>query len=280
MISDLRLRDGSQFIHSGYRPPASTIKECYRTWSYLHNETVNIFSHVAGSLLFFVLPFVVLSQQVPPRWSIATYADRVVCCIYFVGVAICFALSTVFHTLLCHQDRRLMTLGMQLDFQGVLLLMWGATVPLIYYGFVCDPHLRWVYWSLQTISALGTSAFTLQPGFNDPSLKLLRAKTFGAFALSSLIPIVHAIARYGWHVQVRRMRLYWVLTTLTFNITGATAYAFKFPEAIFPRKFDLFGSSHQILHIAVIFAGVAHMFGILQAFDFLHGPANTCPTPV
>lgn len=39
-------------------------------------------------------------------------------------------------------------LGMQLDFQGVILLMWGATVPLIYYGFYCDKKLQWFYWSL------------------------------------------------------------------------------------------------------------------------------------
>ena len=39
-------------------------------------------------------------------------------------------------------------LGMQLDFQGVILLMWGATVPLIYYGFYCDKKFQWLYWSL------------------------------------------------------------------------------------------------------------------------------------
>ena len=43
---------------------------------------------------------------------------------------------------------RLEKLGMQLDFQGVILLMWGATVPLIYYGFYCDKNLQWIYWSL------------------------------------------------------------------------------------------------------------------------------------
>jgi hypothetical protein len=39
-------------------------------------------------------------------------------------------------------------LGMQLDFQGVILLMWGATVPLIYYSFYCDKKFQWLYWSL------------------------------------------------------------------------------------------------------------------------------------
>ncbi|PNS15926.1 Kexin [Sphaceloma murrayae] len=170
-----------------------------------------------------------------------------------------------------------MQLGMQLDFQGVLLLMWGATVPLIYYGFICDPNLRWIYWGVQSSLAIAASAFTLQPNFKDPSLKMLRALTFGGFACSSLVPIIHAIARYGWEVQMKRMGLVWVFATLAFNTVGATAYAFKFPEATFPRTFDIFGCSHQILHLAVICAGLTHMVGILQAFDFLHDNGNTCP---
>jgi adiponectin receptor len=43
---------------------------------------------------------------------------------------------------------KMVKLGMQLDFQGVILLMWGATVPLIYYGFYCDKNLQWAYWLL------------------------------------------------------------------------------------------------------------------------------------
>lgn len=184
--------------------------------------------------------------------------------------------SFSFHTLLCHRERRVADWGMQLDFQGVLLLMWGATVPLIYYGFICDPKLRWVYWSIQTGLAVAASAFTLQPNFKDPALKMLRALTFGGFALSSLVPVVHAVVKYGWGVQAQRMGLIWVFATLAFNTTGATAYALKFPEAVWPRRFDLFGCSHNILHIAVICAGLTHMVGILQAFDFLHGQGDTC----
>jgi predicted membrane channel-forming protein YqfA (hemolysin III family) len=55
--------------------------------------------------------------------------------------------SYSFHTIMNHSPK-MDKLGMQLDFQGVILLMWGATIPLIYYGFYCDKKLQWVYWSL------------------------------------------------------------------------------------------------------------------------------------
>ena len=42
-------------------------------------------------------------------------------------------------------------------------------------------------------------------------------------------------------------------------VTGALAYGFRVPEKYYPGKFDILGSSHQILHMGVI-TGFALMF--------------------
>lgn len=131
-----------------------------------------------------------------------------------------------FHTVMSHSSRWF-HIGIQLDFEGVLLLMWGATVPLIYYGFYCDEKLQRVYWGLLSGFAIAASIFTFQPRFRDPHLRPLRAATFGSFAFSSIIPMVHAVVKYGWATQSRRMGLYWVIGVLCFNTAGATAYAVK-----------------------------------------------------
>lgn len=131
-----------------------------------------------------------------------------------------------FHTIMSHSSS-MCHLGIQMDFEGVLLLMWGATVPLIYYGFYCDPLLQKIYWGLLSGFALACSIFTFQPRFRDPHLRPLRAATFGSFALSSVIPVVHAVAKYGWATQSKRMGLYWVIATLVCNTAGASAYAIK-----------------------------------------------------
>ena len=58
----------------------------------LHNETVNIYSHLLGALLFLALPgwtYWLLSS----RYATATAADYVVFSTFFYGVAICFYLS-------------------------------------------------------------------------------------------------------------------------------------------------------------------------------------------
>jgi len=39
------LQDNS-YIHHGYRPESKSTRACFASWLYLHNETVNIFSHL------------------------------------------------------------------------------------------------------------------------------------------------------------------------------------------------------------------------------------------
>lgn len=53
-----------------------------------------------------------------------------------------------YHTIMNH-SQQMDTFGAQLDFQGIILLMWRATVPLVYYGFYCDSAIhRYFYWAL------------------------------------------------------------------------------------------------------------------------------------
>lgn len=36
--------------------------------------------------------------------------------------------------------------GNQLDYLGIVILMWGSTIPSVFYGFYYDPHLQKLYW--------------------------------------------------------------------------------------------------------------------------------------
>lgn len=194
--------------------------------SHRADETVNIWSHILGALVFTSLAACVLTE-IPARYHAATAADVVVCSTYFAGVAVCFALSTAFHTLMAHSEA-VYLLNMKLDFQGVLVLMWAATVPLVYYSFPCEPSLRAAYWGLISVLAAACSAVTFLPRFSAPHLGPYRAVLFGAFGVGSFaLPIAHGVLVHGLDEEWERVGLGWVLWTVVCDGVGVIVYGLK-----------------------------------------------------
>ncbi|KAK8054697.1 hypothetical protein PG994_009764 [Apiospora phragmitis] len=256
----------------------------------------SIFSHVLGTLLFLSLPYHIFSTEIPPRYVVATAADIIVCSIYFGGVAVCFTLSTLFHTFMSHSPT-VYARGMQLDFQGILLLMWGSTVPLAYYHFgFADDHpcqqrqqqqqsataTATTYGLATTALALLCSLATFHPNIGGPRLGPARAVLFAAFGAGSfLVPVGHGVLAHGWAEQSRRVGLPWIGLTVVCNGFGVVMYAFKIPEKWYPKAFDIFGASHQIMHIMVVFAALAYSQAVLAAFDYRHsGRMDVCGTEI
>lgn len=159
-----------------------------------------------------------------------------------------------YHTIMNH-SQQMDRFGAQLDFQGVIFLMWGATVPLVYYGFYCDSATHsYCYWALVSdllahpkisktnmrkfsLLAIACSISTFQPHFRDPYLRPVRAATFGSLAVFTMVPVIHGAIVYGWQTQNQRMGITWVLITLILNVLGATAYAIKVSEQTIRRRY-------------------------------------------
>ena len=77
-------------------------------------------------------------------------------------------------------------------------------------------------------------------------------------------------------MQMKLMSLDWMVLMATFNTGGAAFYASRVPERWWPYRFDFIGASHQIFHVAVIFAGLAHYAGLTRAFIFIREIGITC----
>lgn len=108
---------------------------------------------------------------------------------------------------------------------------------------------------------------------------------YNALGLSGVIFIIHAVSLHGFAEANRRMSLGWMAAMALLNLIGAAAYTARasldaepetisdsdqIPEKLHPGHFDLYGSSHQILHFTVVFAGLAHAFGLLRAYRYHH----------
>ncbi|THX28505.1 mPR-typeG-protein-coupled receptor [Aureobasidium pullulans] len=270
----LTLARYNEHIRTGYRPLTGSWTQSLKSMFDWHNETVNIHSHSIGAIIFsIILPFhfyTTLYQAVPEAQPI----DGVVFLIYFAGVAACFACSALFHTVGNH-SQHIHGIYNRIDCCGIVLLMWGASLASIHFAFVCNSHLRSLHWFLSSASASGCITFILGPMFIKPAYRTARALTYLSLGLFAIVFIVHGIYLYGFMMQRKRLALEWMGLMALFNFLGCTAYAFRFPEVKFPGRFDLVGHSHQIMHVAVLIAGLVHYHGLSQAFletraDALH----------
>lgn len=264
----------NEYILSSYRQATGSFTRCFGSLGYTHNETVNIYSHVIGAAIFLTAP-IYTYQALYHRYSLATQADIFVFSTFFYGVSTCFLLSAIYHIISNHSSK-VQRLGNQLDYLGIVILMWGSTIPSIYYGFYCDPRLQKIYWANVSILATLCIVATLHPRFRHPTIRPYRAAMYAALGLSAVVFVMHGILLHGWTAQNRRMSVDWMGLMALFNLTGAVIYAARVPERLRPLKYDIYGSSHQVLHVAVILAGLAHMFGLFRAFDYLHTHGSVC----
>jgi adiponectin receptor len=202
--------------------------------------------------------------------------------------------------------------GNRLDFSGIVLLMWGASIPSIHYAFVCNTMLEYMHCSLVsqsvsttskippnakrvqvTISAFGCIVFTLHPQFLGPVFRKYRALMYASFGLSALLFMSHSIFLYGFAVQRKRLALEWMILMGTLNIIGACFYASRvrnllqhrdrleanksqLPERWFPCRFDFVGASHQIFHLLVLAAALVHYRALIGALRESRESQDSC----
>ena len=136
----------NQYILSGYRPQSNSFKRSFKSLTYLHNETVNVYSHLIPAFGFTILALV-LYLVVTPRYETIEKADIYAFACFFAGEAICLGMSATYH-LISNHSPLIARFGNKLDYVGIVAAITGSFIPSIYYGFYCHPHLQELYWSM------------------------------------------------------------------------------------------------------------------------------------
>lgn len=136
----------NHFIHRHYRPASNSILTSLHSLTYLHTETVNVYTHLLGAICFVVLciPFY---QALKPRYATASTADVLAFACFFLGAVFCLGISAAYH-LISNHSPAVNSLGNQLDYVGIVALITGSFVPSVYYGFYCSSRLQWLYWTM------------------------------------------------------------------------------------------------------------------------------------
>lgn len=149
----------NEFIQHGYRSVSNSTHACFASWLYLHNETVNIYSHLVPAV-FFLAAEGMFYQYLQVRYPEATLGDHAVFAFFLLTAVICLGLSAMYHTLMNH-TLHVSDLWLRLDFVGIIVLTLGDFVSGIYMVFYCEPVLRRIYWGMVSYyRGFGTSELT------------------------------------------------------------------------------------------------------------------------
>jgi adiponectin receptor len=141
----------NHYIISGYRPASASFQRSFASLGYLHNESVNIYSHLLGALGFSIAGLALYSV-IEPRYESASSSDIIAFGCFFAGAAACMGMSATYHAISNHSPT-VASFGNKLDYVGIVSLITGSFIPSVYYGFYCHPHLQEFYWTMASHSA-------------------------------------------------------------------------------------------------------------------------------
>ncbi|CAK7345354.1 unnamed protein product [Dovyalis caffra] len=296
----------NEFILSYYRADWP-LKEALFSIFRWHNETLNVWTHLLGFLLFVGLTMANL-MHVPQvvdllglfTRSILTSAQRNISYDskdFYWGttklldfehispmemdvwsatrwpfyVFLCGSMFCLLSSSVCHlfscHSHHLNILLLRMDYVGITTMIITSFFPPIYYIFQCEPHWQFIY--LGGISVLGmfTIVTLLSPLLSTPKFRAFRASLFAFMALFGLVPAAHAVV-VNWSNPMRDTIVAYEAAMAIFYLTGTGFYVSRFPERLSPGLFDLTGHSHQIFHIFVILGALAHYGATLLFLEY------------
>jgi len=285
----------NKYITTGYRVQLS-MKRCFKSFFHIHNETGNCWTHFIAFIVFMGITFYTLFEylDVQPE-SGASYSvselfaklstfgmDHLIFFVFLLAAQVCFLCSTGYHLFMCHSQKTMVKVA-RLDYCGISALITGSFFPAIYYGYYCFPFWQVSY--LLAISVLGLIGM-LGPMFDfyhRDSFSTFRLVLFAGTTLSGLVPAIH-----NTYLPILEFPLPGILSLdeihsrvflmyILYGI-GFVLYVTKFPECFFPGKFDTWCSSHQLWHVFVFAATVAHYMNCLNIYNRWMVQKDQCDT--
>ena len=136
----------NEFILYGYRPASNSVVDCFLSWTYVHNETANIYTHFLPALCFALME-IFGYKYFTAHYPDATTTDRLVFTFFLLAAVACLGLSTTYHTLMNH-SAEVSHFWLRMDYVGIVGLILGDIVSGTYVVFYCQSSIRTVYWGM------------------------------------------------------------------------------------------------------------------------------------
>lgn len=188
--------------------------------------------------------------------------------LFLGGVMICLFLSTFCHTFHC-VSRQAASIIWRLDYIGIVFLITCSFLPFVSYTFQCLPLWRFLYFSFIILFGSLCLMVITAERFQKAGTEGVRAKVFTALGLFGVIPILHQAFFVWQHPPPALYEVMWYEASMAaVHMMGGLLFAYRFPERLFPGKFDMAMQSHNIFHTLVVLASYVHYQGMLKLLQW------------
>ncbi|KAI8144151.1 hemolysin-III related-domain-containing protein [Fennellomyces sp. T-0311] len=262
------------YILTGYRSPSASYNTCVQSITEIHNETMNIWTHMFGLIVTVILFFQYFFLQ--DEWSSQTGFGALSMTLFFISCTICLSCSCVYHTFACHSKNVSVACNC-IDYFGITMLIIGSWLPAYHYYFYCEPKWQVAYTAVMLIAGAATATMMIVPRFQAEEYLLMRTVLFFILGFWGIIAFIHSGFLHGFSL-LREIGVDYILVMGLFYIAGALLYGSRVPERWFPGSFDLWFQSHSIFHISMMVGLGFYYTGMLKARDYwaAMGPDEQC----
>lgn len=227
----------NRYLLTSYRAPAFTHADCLRSLLWPSNEIQNLWSALVLVIVNVALGVYAVSElhrQRAPGALMAWIAT------HSAVRALCWVMSLCMHAFSNHASPAVSQLWNDLDYMGIYLSFFAMGGCAIFSSTYCYETRVGINATLTVgtaLSFLSTAASFL------PQLRtnhLARAAMFS----SMVVVYVYPIADYNWHDPNLRV----MAVAITLLACGGASMVTRFPERIFPGRFDVVMPSHAVWH--------------------------------
>jgi adiponectin receptor len=172
------------------------------------------------------------------------YISRWPLFVHMISACICLGFSAFFHLFYVYSDT-MSTWTAKLDYAGIIILIFGSTMPPINYYLSCEGTAHWRYFfiSIMAVTSLITFCVTLHPLFELKENRKYRGFLFVLLGLCAGSLMVKLCYAHDPTMIMEVKPLPWAIGGIIYMF-GAAIYVTRVPERCKPGCFNIFGSSH------------------------------------
>ncbi|XP_042277103.1 membrane progestin receptor beta-like [Thunnus maccoyii] len=256
-----------RFILSGYRPVGLTWPCYVLSLFQIHNETVNVWSHLLAAACV-VARFLLFMG--PEGQGFSVDASSLPLVLYVFSAVTYLSCSAAAHLLQSHSEQAHYSLFF-LDYMGVGVYQYGCALALCLYSSDAA-------WTQSMLGQIFLPAAALLAWFSCSTCcyaklrfrrpyplhrKLYQVVPMGVAYILDISPVAHRLATQSW-TSNSALPLHGLQVVLF--LLSAFFFSCPIPERFSPGRYDIIGHGHQLFHLLLSFCTLAQQEALFRDF--------------